>query len=136
MQGVKIRWTLNRYEPSIFACQNASHEWTRRLNRLWLAVAGWLWLAGWLPACLPGCLPGWLAGRGWPRLAGWLAGWLAEAGRGRLRLAGRRLAGWMAGWLAAWPAGWLARTHFCRWSLLIFRFLMMDTKNVNISEDV
>ena len=35
MQGVKIRWTLNRYEPSIFACQNASHEWTRRLNRAW-----------------------------------------------------------------------------------------------------
>ena len=33
MQGVKIRWTLNRYEPSIFACQNASHEWTRRLSR-------------------------------------------------------------------------------------------------------
>ena len=29
----KFRWTLNRYEPSKIACQNASHEWTRRLSR-------------------------------------------------------------------------------------------------------
>ena len=43
-----MRWALDGYEPSIFACENASHEWTRRLNRLWLPVACWLWLAGWL----------------------------------------------------------------------------------------
>ena len=72
IQGVKIRWTLNGYEPSIFACQNASHEWTRRLNRLWLPVACWLWLAGWL-ADLGGfgtvkTRPGWI----WPKSDGFV----------------------------------------------------------------
>ena len=32
-RGVKFRWTLNRYESLKNACRNASHEWTRRLNR-------------------------------------------------------------------------------------------------------
>ena len=34
-RGAKFRWTLNRYESLKNACQNASHEWTRRLNRAW-----------------------------------------------------------------------------------------------------
>ena len=34
-RGVKFRWTLNRYESLKNACRNASHEWTRRLNRAW-----------------------------------------------------------------------------------------------------
>ena len=34
-RGAKFRWTLNRYESLKNACQDASHEWTRRLNRAW-----------------------------------------------------------------------------------------------------
>ena len=34
-RGDKFRWTLNRYESLKNACRNASHEWTRRLNRAW-----------------------------------------------------------------------------------------------------
>ena len=34
-RGAKFRWTLNQYESLKNACQNASHEWTRRLNRAW-----------------------------------------------------------------------------------------------------
>ena len=32
MRTVRFRWTLNRYESSIFAGQDASHAWTRRLS--------------------------------------------------------------------------------------------------------
>ena len=34
-RGAKFGWTLNRYESLKNACQNASQEWTRRLNRAW-----------------------------------------------------------------------------------------------------
>ena len=34
-RGAKFRWTPNRYESLKNACQNASHEWTRRLNEAW-----------------------------------------------------------------------------------------------------
>ena len=34
-RGAKFRWTLNRYESLTNVCRDASHEWTRRLNRAW-----------------------------------------------------------------------------------------------------
>ena len=77
MQGVKIRWTLNCYETVKIAWQDASHEWTRRLNRAgWLA--GWLadWLAGWLADWLAGRLAGWLADLGGPDGAKMGPGWI------------------------------------------------------------
>ena len=40
MQGVIIRWTLNCYEPSILACRNGSHKWTRRLSEALVKEGG------------------------------------------------------------------------------------------------
>ena len=44
----KFGWRPNRYESLKNAWRDASHEWTKRLNKLWLPVACWRWLAGWL----------------------------------------------------------------------------------------
>ena len=83
------------------------------MNRLWLPVACWLWLAGWLIwEDLERSKPG-QAGSDQKvmicddfmkeivsilegRLAGWLTGWLTAAGSLAAWLAG----GWLAGWLA------------------------------------